>query len=91
MKIEIDEEKKTIKIEDGIELEKIIQFLDKILQEEWEEYTLITTTINNYGNTTYIPYNPLNVPYNSYPWRPYWITGIQWSQSGNITNYSLNQ
>ena len=55
MKIQIDTKNKRIKLEDDVKLKELIDFLDKILPDEWKNFTLEThTTINNWTNPIYI-------------------------------------
>lgn len=52
MKIQIDTEQKTIKLEQGANLSKLLDFLEKIFPDgEWKGYTLETnTTIQHWVN-----------------------------------------
>lgn len=67
MKIQIDTEKKTIKIESSILAKELFKGLDKLFpNKEWKEYTLETnTTIVGWTNPFYVNY-PFHYP--SYPW-----------------------
>lgn len=75
MKITIDTELKTIKIDSNTKIGKIIQELDKMLGDEWMEYTIE-------ANTTSYTY-----PIWWYPTTPYqpWIADPQ------ITWHDTNQ
>jgi hypothetical protein len=57
MKIQLDTEKKTVKIEDNILLGEFIDRIKLILPNKtWKEFTLLTGTIVEWINPYYIPY-----------------------------------
>ena len=70
MKLQIDTDKKTIKIEENINLKKLIDSIKKLFPDkEWEGYELQTnTTILNWSSPVYITpkydwsYKPWNQP-----------------------------
>lgn len=50
MKIQIDTDNKTIKVEEDINIKNLISLLKKLLPKEWEKFTLKTnTTIDNWN------------------------------------------
>lgn len=77
MKIQLDTENKTIKLEKDVVLSKLIETLDKLLPNgEWKEFTLETNTvIHQWSNPVVIPsVIPYPVPTYPRPYcpRPYW-------------------
>jgi len=61
MKLQIDTENKTIKVDENVLLEDLVKVLNKLLPKEWKNYTLET-------NSTWYWYNPIPY-YPSQPWR----------------------
>ena len=72
MKIQLDTENKTIKLEKEVVLSKLIETLEKLLPNgEWKEFTLETNTvIHHWSNPVVIP-SVIPYPVPTYP-RPYW-------------------
>jgi hypothetical protein len=65
MKIQIDSEKKTVKILEDANLNKLVKFLKHILGDDYEEYTFIASDYTYWAE---------------YPWYIYstpWTTPIQ--------------
>lgn len=68
MKLQLDTINKTIKIEDNVSFQELIDVLEKLLPKgEWKKFTLETSTvINNWSSPIIIE---KTVPrYPSYPW-----------------------
>ena len=71
MKIQLDTEKKTVKVLEDVELGKLIKLLKNLLGEDYNKFTLMS-----YEYTSYIPWiNPIIIE----PWKPYtpyytWLT-----------------
>jgi len=81
MKLQIDTENKTIKVEQNVLFSDLLKVLNKLLPKEWKNYTLET-------NSTWYWYNP--IPY--YPSRP-WTIGEPFyttCDSGNTTTSVYN-
>ncbi len=72
MKIQLDTENKTMKLEKEVVLSKLIETLEKLLPNgEWKEFTLETNTvIHQWSNPVVIP-SVIPYPVPTYP-RPYW-------------------
>ena len=72
MKIQLDTENKTIKLEKDVVLSKLIETLEKLLPNgEWKEFTLeINTVIHQWSNPVVIP-SVIPYPVPTYP-RPSW-------------------
>ena len=72
MKIQLDTENKTIKLEKEVVLSKLIETLEKLLPNgEWKEFTLETNTvIHQWSNPVVIP-SVIPYPAPTYP-RPSW-------------------
>lgn len=93
MKIQLDTENKTIKIEGDVLISELIKTLDKLFpKKEYKDYTLITqTVIERWSDPIIIPKLvphpvPMYPPAN--PWQP-WIV---WCQSDNDNkNYCVNK
>ena len=66
MKIQLDTQAKTIKLEDRVKLDEFVKLLNKLLpQGEWKEFTLeANTTINHWSNPVVIR----EYPRERYPW-----------------------
>jgi len=92
MKIQLDTEKKTIKLESSVEMSKLIETLNKLFpNKEWKKFTLETnTTIQNWNSPIVI-----HEHHDVYP-RPYWqpwysvvgMTNADYKVTGN--NQVLN-
>jgi len=66
MKLQIDTDNKTIKIEEKVNLFDLMNKLQMLFPNDtWKEYTLESTQINNWSNPVYIqPYQQIwNQPY----------------------------
>ncbi|MCK9430143.1 MAG: hypothetical protein M0R17_09085 [Candidatus Omnitrophica bacterium] len=71
MKIQIDTEQKTIKIEEKVNLKTLFALLKSTFPVDWESYDLLTDTIINW-NTPQIVFNqPTNIP----NWSDLYVTG----------------
>lgn len=72
MKIQLDTENKTLKLEKDVVLSKLIETLEKLLPHgEWKEFTLETNTvIHHWSNPVVLP-SVLPYPVPPYP-RPSW-------------------
>jgi hypothetical protein len=72
MKIQLDTENKTMKLEKDVVLSKLIETLEKLLPNgEWKEFTLETNTvIHQWSNPVVLP-SVIPYPVPPYP-RPYW-------------------
>ncbi len=72
MKIQLDTTKKTIKIEENVNLRELIETLEALLPNEgWKEFKLETHTEIKWTQ------NPIAIernPYEPIPWRKPWIT-----------------
>lgn len=81
MKIQLDTTYKKIKVEENVNLKELFNFLNNILKDEWENFTLETNvTINNWTAPIYI-----EKQYPAYP-APFWQI------NDNINKvYCLNQ
>jgi hypothetical protein len=80
MKIQLDTEKKTVKVLEDVELGKLIKALKKLLREDYNEFTLIS-----YEYTSYIPWiNPIIIE----PWKPY-TPPYYWYTATNSGVYNL--
>lgn len=67
MKIQLDTEKKTIKLDSNVKLEKLIDTLEKLLPKgEWKKFTLETNTQISYWTNPIIYREYPSYPY--YPW-----------------------
>lgn len=97
MKLQLDTNSKTIKLEESINLGEFQELLEKILpNDQWKEYKLETNTTISWQSPIIIDrYNP--APY--YPWwspQPYVVTNEviyneqQGSASGNNGVFSLS-
>lgn len=57
MKVQIDTNKKLVKIENNVNLNELFVFLKRVLEDEFVEYSLETNTkIENWNNITYVNY-----------------------------------
>lgn len=68
MKLQIDTQTKTIKVEEKVNLEALFETLQRFFPSgEWKEFTLETNTvINTWTNPVVIPYYPYD--YKPLPW-----------------------
>ena len=74
MKLQIDTELKTIKIEEKVNIGEFIEKLDLLFPEfGWKEYTLEVTIINNFSNPIVIDHRNLPLIPNPYinPYKVY--------------------
>jgi hypothetical protein len=79
MKIQIDIENKTIKLEDKITLGKFIELMSSMFpNESWKEYELTPSIITNW-------FNPIVIDTWKYPWTTPWTT--PWT---NTVSYASN-
>lgn len=87
MKIQLDTDNKTIKIEDSVNLGDFINYIKKILPHgEWKDFKLEVNTIISWVNPIVIePYKPYS-PY--YPWPWYCSTG-GYNDKSNVNYQSL--
>ena len=77
MKLQIDTEKKTVKVLEDVELGKLIKALKKLFGEDYDEFTLVS-----YEYSSYIPWiNPIIIE----PWRPYTPPYYWYTTTGNTT------
>lgn len=70
MKIQLDTTNKTIKLESDVQLQKLVNTLEKLLPKgEWKSFTLETNTvIERWSNPIIIRERPYYYPYREYPW-----------------------
>ena len=71
MKLQIDTENKTIKVDENVLFSDLVKVLNKLLPKEWKNYTLET-------NSTWYWYNP--IPY--YPSQPWRIGNVTYQSEG---------
>ena len=84
MKLQLDFDKKTIKIEGDVKLDSFFDKIKKILPD-WKKWKLETNTqIVGWGNPVYIDRYPI-FPY-AYP---YWWSGGYGTTTGTITGTSI--
>lgn len=87
MKIQLDTENKTIKIEADVLLSKLVKTLESLLpNKEWEKYTLQTNTVIEHWSNPHV----IHEHYNSWPHYP-WTFAYTSSRSANNTSLSLQQ
>jgi hypothetical protein len=80
MKIQIDTEKKVIKIEDTIKLTDLFDSLEKLFpKDEWKEYSLETGTVINWSSP--IVWRDYITP----GWRTRWYPNYYEVTCGNTT------
>jgi len=66
MKIQLDTDAKTIKIEESVNLNKLYEMLDKLLPRgAWKEYSLESVVITNWSNPIWV--EPMRTPVNPFP------------------------
>lgn len=87
MKLQLDTENKTIKIESDILLKDLVRTLEKLLPKgEWKEFTLQThTTINNWNSPIVIR----EYPRYKY-WEQPWYSALSSKEEFN-KDFSLNK
>ena len=72
MKLQLDTQKKTIKVEEAVKLSELVDILNKILPNAWKEYTLESNTIiQNWTNPIVIE-KKIYEPYWYKEQLPYW-------------------
>ena len=82
MKLQIDTNKKTIKIEESINLFDLMNTLNQLFpNDSWKEYSLESATITNWINPTYI--QPHTIIFE----RPYYRPFEVYCGTSNSTNY----
>lgn len=87
MKIQLDTDKKTIKLEDNVLLSKLVETLNRLLpNKEWQKFTLETnTTINHWSNPIVIKQYPMQ------PYWPWYYEGTHYYASNKATaEYKVN-
>ena len=87
MKLQLDTEKKTIKIEELVNLKDLVDLLEKLLPEgEWKNYSLESTIITNWNSPIYIR------DWWSTPCTPYITTPVRFNSgiSGLNIKYDTN-
>lgn len=89
MKLQLDTTNKTIKLEDKIKFSDLIETLEKILPEQWKDFTLETNVVINNWTNPYIIEKQVPV-YPNYPWYN-GATNITSSFDENTKFYTLNQ
>lgn len=73
MKVQIDTDAKTIKLENEVSIGKLIEFLERLnIDTDWKEYKLLTNTVIKWNEYPTIIYRDYHYPYNPYG-RPYWV------------------
>lgn len=76
MKLQLDTQNKTVKIEGTVNLEELFETLKRFLPKgEWKQFSLEANTTIEWVNPITVPYYPY-YPLNPYPWwdSPYRIT-----------------
>lgn len=86
MKVQLDTEHKTIKLEKDVKLSKLVEFLESILPDgKWKEFTLETnTTIQQWSSPIVIREYPR--PY----YGPWWGTPYTMMGTGSSITNSLS-
>ena len=78
MKIQLDTENKVIRLEERVNVEKLLKLLEQLLPREWMKYDLEINNITNWINPIVIkeierpyvyPCPQPSIP--NYPWYPY--------------------
>ncbi len=98
MKLQIDTNKKTIKIEESINLFDLMNTLNQLFpNDSWKEYSLESATITNWINPVYIQPHTVVLGRNYYqPYEVYCGTGSNTnyvntlSSSNTVHNIELN-
>lgn len=65
MKLQLDTNTKTIRIEESVNLGELTEMLAKILPKDWKDYKIETTVIQNYAAPIIIERHR---PYRTLPW-----------------------
>ena len=98
MKIQLDIENKTIKLEENVKLDTLVKTLNKLLPGEWKNFTLETNTTISYWTNPIIYKEIIKEKEQYYPSYPWYCTtngsggvGGNSSTSGCNTGYSLKQ
>lgn len=88
MKLQIDTDNKIIRIENQIKFDDLIKTLEALLpNDQWREYMLDTTVINNFSYPITLPTIPSPSPYPYYGGDMIYYT----SDDGNhVYNFELN-
>jgi hypothetical protein len=83
MKIQMDTIAKTLKIEESVKLDKLVETLEKLLPDgEWKNYSLEThTVINNWNSPVIIREYPITRPWLENPWKPTYMANPGVSKS----------
>jgi hypothetical protein len=69
MKLQLDTEKKTIKLEQTVKLSDLVETLEKLLPDgQWKEFKLETNTVIRDWNTPIIIRERTYPTYPTYPW-----------------------
>jgi hypothetical protein len=86
MKIQLDTENKTIKLESKVKLSKLIETLKKLLpNNEWKSFELETNTvIHNWGSPVVIQRTYPVYPY----WQPWYTVTNNFTSKANV-DYSV--
>ena len=72
MKLQLDTDKKTIKIDESVKLTKLMQVVKKLLPNgEWQDFTLITNTVIEHWSSPIIYKEYYPTP-NYYWWQQPW-------------------
>ena len=76
MKLQLDTEQKTIKIDQNVKLSELFEILEKMLPNGlWKEYTLEVGVQIVWAEEKFVPINPAlpnlpPIPYPNQPWNP---------------------
>ena len=64
MKLQIDTTAKIIRIDETVKINELVKVLEKLLPNEWQDYSLETNCIINWGNPIIVekPYYPWPLP-----------------------------
>ena len=97
MKIQLDTDKQTIKVEETVNLNDLFVFLNKILpNNEWHTYSIETNVTINWSNPIIIN-NPITYPINPVPIIPNcpdprqpWITYLSADETKSQNDYTIN-
>ena len=102
MKLQLDTEEKSVKIEESVNLKELYEILDKLLPNGlWNEYTIETNVSINWTSPIVIdntpPYNPYTppcnpyTPPNTYPWITYTTTSDFEVKEFNENDFSVEK
>lgn len=94
MKIQLDTEKKTIKLESSVEMSKLIETLNKLFpNKEWKKFTLETNTTIEHWSSPLVIHEHHDVYPTPY-WQPWYTTtnmvNTDYSVKANSTSLNLN-